>query len=133
MSAPPTEVYPPGTYAQPPRTRPIGVAILAILVVLIGVFLLIGAIGILVASGALAVAGLALFGLVGAVLAAVLGILGIIWVAVGLGLWKLRGWAWWLAVIVMLITAVATIANPVAAVPPAVILVYLIVVRGRFR
>lgn len=131
MSAPP----PPGYYVPPyaPPHRPIGVAILAILVVLVGVVLLIPAILLLLLSGFAGLAGLPLFGLVGAVAGIVLLIVALIWIGVGLGLWHLRSWAWWLAVIVMVLTIIGLLAAPVFAILPILILVYLVLVRQHFH
>ena len=60
-------------------------------------------------------------------------LLGIVWIAVGSGLLNLRSWAWWLAIIVMVVSVVGSIAVPVAAILPGLILVYLILVRHHFR
>ena len=134
MSAPPPPgVYPP-PYAVPlPPRRPIGIAILAILVVLFGILLVLGGVVILLFSGVVALAGLGVFGLAGAVLGGALLIFGIIWLAVGFGLWNLRSWAWWLAVIVMVLSIIGGISAPATIVIPAIILIYLLVVRNRFH
>lgn len=132
MSAPPP---PPAYYPQPYQrpSRPIGVAILAILVVLVGVIFLIAAIAVLALSGFLALSGLTFFGLGGTIIGLLILILAIVWIAVGMGLWHLRSWAWWLAVIVMLLTIFGSIASPAVAILPVLILVYLLVVRHHFR
>jgi len=131
MAAPPPSYYPPPPYA-PPR-RPIGVAILAVLVTLGGVVLLILAIGILALSGLVGLGGLPTFGMVGALAGGIVLIFALIWIGVGLGLWRLRSWAWWLAIIVMVLSIVSSLATPATAVIPALILVYLILVRDHFR
>ena len=135
MSAPPPPpgVYPPGYYQAPRPSRPIGVSILAILVVLGGVLFLLSGIAILLFSAAFALGGLGIFGLAGSILGGIVLIFGIIWIAVGLGLWNLRGWAWWLAVIVMVLTILGGISAPAVIVVPLLILIYLILVRNHFR
>ena len=131
MAAPPPSYYPPPPYAAP--RRPIGVAILAILVTLGGVVLLILAIGILALSGLVGLGGLPTFGMVGALAGGIVLIFALVWIGVGLGLWHLRSWAWWHAVIVMVLSIVSSLATPATAVIPALILVYLILVRNHFR
>lgn len=130
MTYPPPQPYP--AYAPPP-SRPIGVTILAILVVLVGVLILIAAIAVFLLSGFLALTGLPTFGLAVTVIGVLVLILALIWIGVGMGLWHLRSWAWWLALIVMLFTIVGSIASPPLAVVPILIFVYLILVRHHFR
>jgi len=130
---PPPGVYPPGYYQAPRPSRPIGVSILAILVVLGGVLFLLSGIAILLFSAAFALGGLGIFGLAGSILGGIVLIFGIIWIAVGLGLWNLRGWAWWLAVIVMVLTILGGISAPAVIVVPLIILIYLVLVRNHFR
>ncbi len=137
MTAPPPAMPPPSYYPPPmpyaPPHRPIGVAILAILVILGGVLFLLLGIGILVLSGVAGLGGFPLFGFAGAILGGVLIVFGLIWIGVGLGLWHLRGWAWWLAVIVMILSILGSFASPAGAVVPVLILVYLILVRKHFQ
>jgi hypothetical protein len=119
--------------AMPPK-RPIGVAIIAILSFLAGIgelFLGIGLLG-LAALGATAGAGfLAAFaGIIGGVLL----ILGLITLAVAIGLWRMRSWAWWIALIVNLISVVLSIgtASYIGVIIPLIIVIYLIVIRDKF-
>lgn len=121
--------------APPPtRSRPIGVTILAVLTILLGVLIIIVGIILLVASALLVGVGFPLaFGLGATVIGGIVFVLGIIWIAVGVGLLNLRGWAWWLAIIVMILSIVGSIASPLAAIVPGLILVYLILVRHHFR
>jgi lysylphosphatidylglycerol synthetase-like protein (DUF2156 family) len=119
--------------AMPPK-RPIGVAIIAILSFLAGIgelFLGIGLLG-LAALGATAGAGfLAAFaGIIGGVLL----ILGLITLAVAIGLWRMRSWAWWIALIVNLISVVLSIgtASYIGVIFPLIIVIYLIVIRDKF-
>src|SRR5207244_8890349 len=128
MAAYPT--YP----ATPTRSRPIGVTILAVLTILGGVFLLLLGVVVVAFSSLLVGVGLPLgFGLTGSVLGAIVLIFGIIWIAVGSGLLNLRPWAWWLAIIVMVLSIVGSIGSPISALIPGLILVYLILVRHHFR
>jgi len=120
--------------AAPTRSRPIGVTILAVLTILGGVLLLLLGIVVVAFSSLLVGVGLPLgFGLTGSVLGAIVLIFGIIWVAVGSGLLNLRPWAWWLAIIVMVLSIVGSIGSPISALIPGLILVYLILVRHHFR
>src|SRR5256886_13428285 len=105
--------------ATPTRSRPIGVTILAVLTILGGVLLLLLGIVVIAFSSLLVGVGLPLgFGLTGSVLGAIVLIFGIIWIAVGSGLLNLRPWAWWLAIIVMVLSIVGSIGSPVFAVLP---------------
>ena len=108
--------------------------ILAVLTILGGVLLLLLGIVVVAFSSLLVGVGLPLgFGLTGSVLGAIVLIFGIIWVAVGSGLLNLRPWAWWLAIIVMVLSIVGSIGSPILALIPGLILVYLILVRHHFR
>ena len=108
--------------------------ILAVLTILGGVLLLLLGIVVVAFSSLLVGVGLPLgFGLTGSVLGAIVLIFGIIWVAVGSGLLNLRPWAWWLAIIVMVLSIVGSIGSPISALIPGLILVYLILVRHHFR
>src|SRR5689334_1680042 len=119
---------------MPTRSRPIGVTILAVLTILLGVLIVLAGIILLVASALILGVGFPLaFGLSATVIGGIVFVLGIIWIAVGVGLLHLRGWAWWLAIIVMVLSIVGSIASPVAAIIPGLILVYLILVRHHFR
>ncbi len=120
-------------YAARP-SRPIGVAILAILIILVGALFLLGAIGMFTLAGFAAIRGLpTFFGLGGAFLGAILLILALLFIGVGLGLWHLRSWAWWLAIIVLVISIVGSLADPVGLIIPLILLIYLILVRQHFR
>src|SRR5206468_1058983 len=119
-SAPPG-YYPPGPY--PPKVRPIGVTLLAVLTILLGV--LIVGLGLLFIVAPLILAGVGLplaFGLAAGVIGAIVLVFGLLWIGVGVGLVHLRGWAWWLAVIVMVLSIVGSFASPLTAVIPALIL-----------
>src|SRR5438034_7251852 len=120
--------------AAPTRSRPIGVTILAVLTILGGVLLLLLGIVVVAFSSLLVGVGLPLgFGLTGSVLGAIILIFGIIWIAVGSALLKLRPWAWWLAIIGMVLSIVGSIGSQIPAILPGIILLYLILVRRHFR
>src|SRR2546425_7329408 len=132
VASPPPGYYPPGPY--PPPSRPIGVTLLAVLTILLGV--LIVGLGLLFIVAPLILVGVGLplaFGLAAGVIGAIVLVFGLIWIGVGVGLLHLRGWAWWLAVIVVVLSIVGSVASPLTAVIPALILIYLIVVRHHFR
>lgn len=121
-------------YYPPPPSRPIGVAILAVLTTLIGILILI--VGLLFLALPVFMVGLGIplvFGLAAGVLGVIVILFGLLWIAVGMGLWRLRGWAWWLAVIVMLLSVLSSAAQWSLAIIPLLILVYLILVRKHFR
>ena len=138
MASPP----PPPQYAQRP-SRPIGVAILAILIILAGVVLvLISLVFVLAALVVMAATGSALI----LVLAGIAFLLSLILLLAGIGLWGLRPWAWWLSVIVL----VLSIINEFAGVTlsslralstvdliifgfPVLMLIYLFAVRHHIR
>jgi len=134
LAASPPGYYPPGTYAPPPASRPIGVTLLALLTILFGILIVL--VGVLFLVAPLILVGVGLppaFGLAAGVLGAIIFVFGLIWIGVGVGLLHRRGWAWWLAVIVMVLSIVGSIASPITAIIPGLILVYLIVVRRHFR
>lgn len=134
MSAPPPGYYPPGYAVPPPVRRPIGVTLLAVLTLLAGILIVLVGILFLVAPLILIGFGLPLaFGLAASVLGGIIFIFGLIWIGVGVGLLHLRSWAWWLAIIVMILSIVGSIAVPVAAIIPGLILIYLILVRRQFH
>jgi len=125
--------------------RPIGVTILGVLVIvggvlflLLGLLALAGAFLLFLLPGQEPLTGLALLlGLVALVL-------GILLIVSGSGLMKLRPWAWWLAVLVLVVSLVntaygyyigsATAAQSAAsAILPFLLLVYLLAVRKHFK
>jgi len=130
-------------YVPPPR-RPIGVAILAILVILAGAFLTFIALILVFFSSILIVGGIPGGGLVVAGSFIFL-ILSLVLLASGIGLWGLRPWAWWLATIVTVLVLLNyglnwySIGYPtqfaflLPIVIPAIILLYLFAVRGSFQ
>ncbi len=124
-----------------PPTRPTGVTIPAVLVILasailtiLAVLMALGGLFILGTTGNALLLGLALMFL----------ILSLILLAAGFGLWNLRPWAWWLALVVLALHLVTRVGDAAVArqIGPAIligfflpllILVYLLAVRGRFR
>ncbi len=120
----------------PTQTTPLGVAILAILIGILGFFLLLG--GLLVGLLGLAFPAVAthlfLPGLLGA---ALLVIFGLILLLVARGLWDLELWALAISVIVV---GLAWISDLLAgdylglgAIILLLVLIYLIAVSGQFR
>ena len=138
MAAPP----PPPPYPQRP-SRPIGVAILAILIILVGVILvLVSLLFVLAALVVLAATGSVIILLI----ASVFFILSLLLLLAGIGLWKLRPWAWWLSIIVLILVIINRFAGvtlsdvrTLSTVDliivgfPILILIYLLAVRHHFR
>lgn len=121
-------------YNPTPRSRPIGVSILAILIVLVGAIFLLAAVGLYFLAGFAAFRGLpTFFGLGGAILGTVFLVFALIFIGVGLGLWHLRSWAWWLAMIVLVLTIVGSLGDLTGLVIPLILLIYLFLVRHHFR
>jgi hypothetical protein len=118
--APPPAMPPP---AMPPPAmaaasgRPMGATVIAIIETVLGILLLLGAlaaIGLAGIGGAMlggsnveggaAVGGL-LAGL-GFVLGIIFGVVGVLYLAIAYGVWKARGWAWMLGMVVSIIAIV---------------------------
>ncbi len=140
MAAPgtmPPPMAPPGMYAPPmaPK-RPIGVTIIAILSFLAGLAEIFGGLALLAVS---AMVGFdpAAYGILGAflgVIGVVLLLLGLITLAVAIGLWRMRSWAWWIAIIVNVISILISIGSFswFSLIFPVIIVIYLIVIRDKF-
>lgn len=100
-----------------------------VLVILVGLLLAVAAGiigGVLAGTGGL---------LVGAALGAVVLIAGVLMLVAGLGLWGMRSWAWWLAVIVLVLDLFVSLGSPgiLGKAVLALLLVYLIAVRRYFN
>lgn len=136
MSALPGPDYPyPVYYVPQPRSTPIGVIILGVLTILMGIGAFIIGVPVLLLSGFL---GLTVGGFSAGLLAIigfVLFIFGIVAIAAGVGLIRLRGWAWWLAFIAAILQFIGLVYmySLVLAVLWLLILVYLLVVKKHFR
>jgi uncharacterized membrane protein len=133
----------------PRASRPIGVSILAILMLLLGIVLvLIGIFGLVLVIGSLIIpvtlSGFEVFGLAASLSFAVLLVLGIITLALAVGLWHQRQWALILAVIILLVEAAIGIYSFVeggskdyglltSPVIELLILIYLVAVRRHFH
>ena len=125
MAAPPPPV---------PRTRPLGVTILAILTILVGIGLLL--LGLLVIAVSTFITVFApMFGLPLIAIGGLVLLVGILLLVSGFGLLKLRMWAWWLAIISFVLAGVSSILSQsyVSAVIEVLLIVYLIVVRKHFH
>lgn len=123
-------------YAPPPPRRPIGIAILAVLVVLFGVLTLLVGLLALLGAAVLGAVGLGPLGVFAALFGGLILLFGIIGIVAGLGLWRLRGWAWWLAFLVALLEVLLAVPTfPASSVTLAIwllVLVYLIAVKKHF-
>jgi hypothetical protein len=105
---------------------------MAVIVILVGVVLtLLGLLTVL----ALGIAGFAIGGSVGAAVGTAIGgvilVMGLITLAAGLGLWRMRGWAWWLTVIVLILDLVFT-SSLVFAAFFLILIFYLAMVKKHF-
>jgi lysylphosphatidylglycerol synthetase-like protein (DUF2156 family) len=108
--------------------RPIGVTILCILS-WIGAIVLIafGAIAAIAGAGGgwgwLMLSGVAML------------ILGIVLFLITFGLWQLKKWAWWIAIILFIISIVFGVVGAAyfGVIIPVICLIYLIIVREHFR
>jgi len=95
--------------AEPPRWRPIGVVIRAALVILIGAILtVLATIGVLAALGAV---GLGLVDARVLFVGILILVLAIIVLVAGIGLYNLRPWAWWLAMVALTLQLVSVLAR----------------------
>lgn len=134
MSYPPAQAYP---ATSQPRRRPIGVTILAILLILGGIFLVLLSLAVV----ALGVLFLPSLGFLGVAIGLVILILSFLVLAAGFALLSLKPWAWWLTAIVLVLYLASQVSlmiasaaiNIVAVAIPGLILVYLIAVRKHFR
>src|SRR5689334_15144358 len=79
------------------KSRPLGVTIIAILIVIAGILTL------LVGIGSIAIGPLTALGLVFVAAGVVSLIIGIAYLVMGYGLWKGKGWAWTISMIVLII------------------------------
>ena len=115
-----------------PFHRPILVALLAILIGSLGALVVVG--GIILALGLGLLGGLA-FGAGGAVIGAAFGAIviaaGAVMLISAMGLWGMRSWAWWLALIVVVLVFFG--AGLFGKVGFGLLLVYMIAVRKSFN
>lgn len=127
---------PPAGYGPTGRPfhRPLGVAILAIVIMVVGaVVILIGVATMLIGGIGGAFLGGPLLGAIGAFVGLLVTIIGLITFAAGSGLWKMRSWAWWLAMIVLVIQFIGSLATVIGAVVYGLLILYLILVRQHFN
>jgi hypothetical protein len=131
------------TTPAPVSGRPLGVAILAILLGLFGVLTLVGGLLVVVLSNHGLVFGATnLFDVSGTLLGIVLVLLGLIELGVAVGLWHLRMWALVVAVLVLLVDLFGPVvslalgkagtASLIGIIIPLILLIYLIAVRRHF-
>ena len=130
----PPSMPPPGMYGAMPPKRPIGVTIIAILSFLAGLVEILGGVALLGLAALGATAGAGFLAAFAGIIGGVLLILGLITLGVAIGLWRMRSWAWWIALIVNIISLAVSIgtASYVGVILPLIIVIYLIVIRDKF-
>jgi len=136
---------PPGMYGAPmaPK-RPIGVTILAVLTIIFGLLGLLAGILLVIVGAAGATVLPAEYQAIAVILlalGALLAIFSLLGIIAGVGLFRLRAWAWWLTIIVGILNVVFNIGSyvvyPIGGFPYGIalwiiIIIYLVVVRGHF-
>jgi hypothetical protein len=124
-------------YQAPGRTRPFGVALLAVLIGIAGAILLVGGILVLLLFTALGIAHSLPFAGLGALGGVLLLVLGIVLLAVASGLWHLEMWALVLSFLVFAFLLIGDLlAGPILTLQTfvlALFLVYFFAVRQHFR
>jgi len=115
-----------------PGNRPLGVTVLAIVVMAFGIITaLLGLLDVLagIVVGVMnspRAGGRALLDGAASI------VLGAVYIVAGAGLWSLRPWAWWLAVLVGIVGFVLAIGSALWMILWAAIVVYLVLVRSSF-
>src|SRR6266850_1771908 len=113
-----------------PGNRPLGVTVLAIVVMAFGIITaLLGLLDVLagIVVGVMnspRAGGRALLDGAASI------VLGAVYIVAGAGLWSLRPWAWWLAVLVGIVGFVLAIGSALWMILWAAIVVYLVLVRS---
>jgi hypothetical protein len=119
-------------FSGPGSRRPLGVTVLAVVVVAFGIVTaLLGLVDVLagIVVGVMnspRAGGRALLDGIASLL------LGAVLVVAGAGLWALRPWAWWLAVLTGIVGVVLALGSILWMVLWAAIVVYLVLVRSSF-
>ena len=149
MAAPagtmPPPMAPPGMYGAPmaPK-RPIGVTILAVLTIIFGLLGLLAGILLVIVGAAGATVLPAQYQAIAVILlalGALLAIFSLLGIIAGVGLFRMRAWAWWLTIIVGILNVVFNIGSyavyPIGGFPYGIalwiiIIIYLVVVRAHF-
>jgi hypothetical protein len=127
------------TYAAAAPSRPLGVAILAVLVGIFGVLLILGGVLILAGVGAAAYLGVptGIVGIGGAIVGVIVLIIGLIVLGLALGLWHLRMWALVLTILFVLFELVtyglAGSFVSLGFILALILFIYLIAVRHHFQ
>ena len=124
--------------------RPIGVTILAVLTIIFGLLGLLAGILLVIVGAAGATVLPAEYQAIAVILlalGALLAIFSLLGIIAGVGLFRLRAWAWWLTIIVGILNIVFNIGSyvvyPIGGFPYGIalwiiIIIYLVVVRGHF-
>jgi hypothetical protein len=138
MSSMPTVSTLPPPAPPPPRSLPVGVAVLSVLVGLYGLILFVVGLLLFVKIGVSSYLGLpSTFGLAGYTLAALVTVVGLIIVGIAVALWRLRLWALVLGLLFLIYELVAYAYAghylSVGFLLALVIFLYLIAVNRHFR
>jgi hypothetical protein len=127
------------SYAVPRPPLPLGVAILAVLIGIVGFIFLIAGV-LLITLGGTALGGLSVYG-AGLLGGLILLFFGIVLLVVASGLWNRELWALALAILVLILALVSNLyayfvgggASVVALIVEILLLIYLIAVSHHFR
>ncbi len=116
-----------------PRSRPLGVTILAVLTILLGILIFFLGLALTVLAGVFTFF-VPLFGL-GIVVGLLVLLVGVLMIVSGMGLLRLRMWAWWLAILSFVLGAASSVLsqNYITAGIEVLLIVYLVLVRKHFN
>lgn len=78
--------------------------------------------------------GFGVLAALGAALGVIVLLIGLVTLAVAIGLWRMRSWAWWVAIIVNAISILINVASVqwTGLIFPVIIVLYLVVIRDKF-
>lgn len=132
MSQPAVGAAPSPYTPYPAFHRPVGVAILSILIMLFGVVMVLVGLAVTLVGGLVGLAlGGPVFGALGAAIGFVVLLFGAIVFVAGQGLWRMRSWAFWLTAIMLVLSIIGLLGGGFFL--PLILLIYLLLVRKHFN